>query len=149
MVFSWLRVLQRYFCNNCLCWLNSSLNLTITVSSCEMIFFDFSSDKLSFVLGIFSFFYNQLFFGTFWKSNIISLYLCLFENFLYFFKVLYTFFILEYRLLILTVVVSTLTILHKTECNFFWFPLNFSNASTTRRFFNGNGCLTFWQFIFS
>jgi hypothetical protein len=105
-----------------------------------MIFFDFSSDKLSFVLGIFSFFYNQLFFGTFWKSNIISLYLCLFENFLYFFEVLYTLFILEYRLLILTVVVSTLTILHKIECNFFWFPLNFSKASTTRRFFNGNGC---------
>jgi hypothetical protein len=62
------------------------------------------------------------------------------ENFLYFFEVLYALFILEYRLLILTVVVSTLTILHKTECNFFWFSLNFSKASTTRRFFNGNGC---------
>ena len=65
----------------------------------------------------------------------------MFENFLYFYEVLYTLVILEYRLLlILTVVVSTLTILSKTECNFFWFPLNFSKASTTRGFFNGNGC---------
>ena len=64
----------------------------------------------------------------------------MFENFLYFYEVLYTLVILEYRLLlILTVVVSTLTILSKTECNFFWFPLNFSKASTTRGFFNGNG----------
>jgi hypothetical protein len=63
-----------------------------------------------------------------------------FENFFYFFEVLYTLFILEYKLLILTVVVSTLSMLHKTECNFFWFPLSFSKASTTRRFFNGNGC---------
>ena len=65
----WLRVLQRYFCNNCLCWLNSFLNLTITVLLCETFFFDFSSDKLSFVLGIVSFFTNQLFFDTFWKSK--------------------------------------------------------------------------------
>jgi hypothetical protein len=37
-----------------------SLNLTITVLLCETFFFDFLSDKLSFVLGIVSFFTNQL-----------------------------------------------------------------------------------------
>ena len=68
------------------------------------------------------------------------LYLCLLNNFLYFFEILYTLFILDYRLLILTVVVSTLTILHNTECNFFWFPLIVPKASTTRLFFNWNGC---------
>jgi hypothetical protein len=90
-----------------------------------MIFFDFSSDTLSFVLGIFSFFNNQLSFGTFWKSKqlrqvlIISMFV--FENFFYFFEVLYTLFILEYKLLILTVVVSTLSI-HEYLSQLFTFP---------------------------
>jgi hypothetical protein len=92
------------------------------------------------VLVIFSFFTPTVLLALFGKVNTwdrYSLYLCLLENFLYVFEVLYTLFILEYRLPILTVNS------HNTAQNrmqFLLISIKFSERFNHKTFFNGNGC---------
>ena len=108
-----------------------------------MIFYDFSSDKLAFVLVIFSFFTTNCFIGTFWKSKhlrqvlIISMFTR--ELLVLFRSTVYTCYPrIQTTNINSSSVSSRNTAQHRIQ--FLLISINFFESFNDKTFFNGNGC---------